>query len=79
MLFAGGPWSVTGSSQINPFVLQAGLQTPSTAVTPAPVYCSSPVSVCVASFKIYDLTSYLGAEPSGSGGLSFTGLVYVAP
>jgi uncharacterized protein (TIGR03437 family) len=78
-LFVSGPWSITGSSQINPFVLQVDLQTPSTAVTPAPVYCSSLSSVCVASFKIYDLTSYLGAgQAPSSGGLSFMGTVYVA-
>jgi uncharacterized protein (TIGR03437 family) len=73
-LYAAGGWSVTSSSQINPFVLQVGLQVPSST---ANLPCL--VNVCTATFEIYDLYSYLGGpQPGSAGGLAFSGEVYVA-
>lgn len=75
-LYAGGGWSVTNFSQTNPFVLAVNLQIPSSAANFA---CPPPnASVCAATFKIYDLTSYLvGLQPNSPGGLAFGGTVYV--
>ena len=71
-LYSVAGWSVTGSSQINPFVLQVSLQIPASAN----LYCQ--LNGCTASFTIYDLASYLnGPPPEFPGGLSFGGVVYV--
>jgi uncharacterized protein (TIGR03437 family) len=76
VLYAGGGWSVTNYSQLNPFVLKVDLQVPS---SPVNLNCQLPnPSACTATFKIYDLTSYLvGLQPGNTGGLAFGGTVYV--
>ena len=76
VLYAGGGWSVTNYSQLSPFVLKADLQVPS---SPISLNCQLPnPSACTATFKIYDLTSYLvGLQPGSTGGLAFGGTVYV--
>jgi uncharacterized protein (TIGR03437 family) len=70
----GGAWSVTNYSQINPFVLKVDLQVPSSS---ANMPCQA--NVCVSTFKVYDLTSYLtgSSQPLTTGGLSFGGAIYV--
>ena len=75
-LYTGGGWSVTNYSQINPFVLKVDLQVPS---SPANFNCQMPnTSACTATFKVYDLNSYLvGVQPGSTGGLAFGGIVYV--
>jgi uncharacterized protein (TIGR03437 family) len=74
-LYAAGGWSVTKSSQTNPFVLEVGLQVPSSS---ANFNCQVPnTSACIATFMVFDLTSYLtGFQPGGTGGLAFGGDVY---
>jgi uncharacterized protein (TIGR03437 family) len=73
-LYATGGWSVTSSAQINPFVLQVGLQVPSSTDNLA---CQS--NVCTAAFEIYDLYSYLSvSQPGIPSGLSFGGEVCLA-
>jgi uncharacterized protein (TIGR03437 family) len=75
-LYTGGGWSVTNFSRTNPFVLKVNLQVPS---SPTNFDCQPPnASVCTATFKIYDLTSYLvDLQPDSKGGLAFGGTVYV--
>jgi uncharacterized protein (TIGR03437 family) len=74
-LYTGGGWSVTNVSQPNPFVLEIGLQVPSST---ADYPCQG--NVCAATFEIYDLPSYITfpAEGITTGGLSFLGAVYVS-
>ena len=71
-LYADGGWSVTGSSQINPFVLQVGLQVPSTS---ANLPCQS--NVCSAVFQIYELNYISPFQPGSVSGLRLGGEVYV--
>jgi len=71
-LYADGGWSVTGSSQINPFVLQVGLQVPSTS---ANLPCQS--NVCSAIFQIYELNYISPFQPGSVSGLRLAGEVYV--
>jgi len=75
-LYTEGGWSVTNYSQTNEFVLKVDLRVPS---SPANFNCQLPnASACAATFKIYDLTSYLaGLQPGSTGGLAFGGMVYV--
>jgi uncharacterized protein (TIGR03437 family) len=75
-LYMSGGWSVTNYSQTNPFVLEVDLRIPS---SPANFDCQPPnTSVCIATFEIYDLNSYLtGSQPGSTGGLAFGGEVYV--
>jgi uncharacterized protein (TIGR03437 family) len=73
-LYAASGWSVTSSAQTNPFVLQVGLQVPSSS---ANLPCL--MNVCTATFEIYDLYSYLsGSQPGSNSDLKFGGEVYVA-
>ena len=72
-LYAPGGWSVTSSSQINPFVLQVSLQVPSSS---ANLTCQS--NVCTAIFEIYDLDYLSAYQPGIPSGLKFVGDVYVA-
>lgn len=76
-LYTSSPWSIIGTSQPNPYVLQVNLQVPSSN---ANFNCQVPnTSACGAGFAIYDLSSYLsGSEPGSVGGLWFSGFVYVA-
>jgi len=72
-LYTAGGWSVTSSSQTNPFVLEVGLQVPSSS---ANLPCQS--DVCRAFFELYDLNSYLSvSQPGIQSGLRFGGEVYV--
>jgi uncharacterized protein (TIGR03437 family) len=67
-------WPITNYAQTNPFVLEVNLQVPSST---ANLYCQE--NVCVASFEVYDLASYLsGPTPGSASGLKFGGEVYVA-
>jgi len=73
-LYAESGWSVTNVSQPNLFVLEVGLQVPSTAN----FACQG--NVCTANFKVYDLPSYITFPAEGestTGGLAFGGTVYV--
>jgi uncharacterized protein (TIGR03437 family) len=76
VLYTPGGWSVTNYSQTSPFVLKVDLQVPASS---ANFNCQPPnTSACVATFKIYDLASYLAAsQPGSTGGLAFGGIVYV--
>ena len=76
VLYTGGGWSVTNYSPMSPFVLKVDLQVPT---SPVSFNCQlQNTSACTATFKVYDLTSYLdGLQPGGSGGLTFGGTVYV--
>jgi uncharacterized protein (TIGR03437 family) len=71
-LYAPGEWSVTSSSQINPFVLQVGLQVPSSS---ASLSCQS--NVCTATFEIYDLFYLSAYQPGIPSGLRLVGDVYL--
>jgi uncharacterized protein (TIGR03437 family) len=76
VLYTGGGWSVTNFSQTNPFVLKVGLQVPASS---ANFNCQVPnTSACAATFRIYELTSFLSdLQPGSTGGLAFGGTVYV--
>ena len=69
-LYAPGG-SLLNYSQPNPFVVEVKLPVPSST---ANLPCQA--NVCVASFEVYDLASYL--TPSSASGLKFLGLYYVA-
>lgn len=72
-LYTAGGWSVTNSSQTNPFVLQVSLQVPSSS---ANLPCHS--NVCAAYFEVYDLNSYLTPpQPGIPSGLRFSGEIYL--
>ena len=78
MLYAGGGWTVMNSSQSTPFVLQVQLRIPSSSANFACQLANT--NACAASFKVYDLSSYLAISSAGGGtGLSFAGIVYVTP
>jgi uncharacterized protein (TIGR03437 family) len=69
-----GGGSLLNYSQTNPFVLEVKLQVPSSTAN-----LSCQANVCVASFEVYDLASYLSGPAAGSAsGLKFLGEVYVA-
>jgi uncharacterized protein (TIGR03437 family) len=78
VLYASGGWSVKSSKQSSPFVLQVDLQVPA---APTDLNCALPnTASCIASFRVYDLTSYLdNLQPGAAGGLSFEGMLYIAP
>jgi uncharacterized protein (TIGR03437 family) len=71
-LYAPGAWTVTSSSQINPFVLQVGLQVPSSSGN---LPCQ--MNVCTATFEIYDLYYLSVYQPGIPSGLKFAADVYV--
>jgi len=76
LLYAGSGWSVKNSAQTNPFVLKVDLQIPSQSTS---FNCSQNAPACLATFRIFDLTSYLiGGQQGAKGGLAFGGIVYVA-
>jgi uncharacterized protein (TIGR03437 family) len=77
-LISGSGWSVTNLSQDGPFVMVVNLQVPPTT---ANMECPAPdSSACLGSFQVDDLTSFLqNAGQGNSGGVAFSGLVYVAP
>jgi hypothetical protein len=76
-LYAQAGWSVTKVSQATPFVVEVDLQVPA---SPANFGCpTTNPSVCVATFQIDDLTSFLRtSQPGSTGGLSFGGNLYVS-
>jgi hypothetical protein len=72
-LYATGG-SLLNYSQPNPFVVEVKLPVPSSTANLA---CQA--NLCVASFEVYDLASYLsGPAPGASSGLKFSGEYYVA-
>jgi uncharacterized protein (TIGR03437 family) len=72
-LYAPGG-SLLNFSQPNPFVVEVKLPVPSSTAN-----LSCQANVCVASFEVYDLASYLsGPAPAASSGLKFSGEYYVA-
>jgi uncharacterized protein (TIGR03437 family) len=77
LLYAAGRWAVTNYSQTNEFVLRVDLQVP---LSPVDFNCQLPdATACAASFRVYDVASYLAAlQPGSTGGLSFGGTVYVS-
>jgi uncharacterized protein (TIGR03437 family) len=76
VFYASGGWSVTNYAQEGPFVLKVDLQLPASS---ANFNCPANTSACLATFQVYELTSYLtGLQPGGTGGLSFAGIVYVS-
>jgi hypothetical protein len=69
-----GDGSLLSYSQTSPFVTEVKLQVPSSTAN-----LSCQANVCVASFEVYDLASYLGGPaPGASSGLKFLGEYYVA-
>lgn len=76
VLYTGGGWTVTNYSQTSPFVLKVDLRVPALS---ANFNCQAPnPSACSATFRIYEITSYLvGLQPGNTGGLAFGGTVYV--
>src|ERR1700733_2316664 len=72
-LFTNGGWSVTSSTQIDPFVLQVGLQVPASSDLLA---CQS--NVCTATFAISALDYISAFQPGSVSGLRFAGMVYIA-
>jgi uncharacterized protein (TIGR03437 family) len=79
-LLSGGGFVVTGYTQTNPFVLDMSLEIPSSAEN---FGCqgANATTACIAGFVVYDLT-YLGVNlgtPQPTGGLGFSGTVFVAP
>jgi uncharacterized protein (TIGR03437 family) len=78
-LFTGAGWSVVSTTQATPFVLQVNLRVPSTN-SDFECPASQNTAACLASFQVLDLNSYFSAAQLGNpGGVSFAGLVYVAP
>jgi uncharacterized protein (TIGR03437 family) len=77
-LYTANGWFITNTSQPNPYVLELGLQIPASSPS---FDCQPPgATACTAPFEIYDLNTYLdGPQPGTPGGLSFGGIVYVAP
>lgn len=77
-LITDAGWSITNYAQAGPFVLDVGLQVPSTTQN---MDCSlgPTTSECAATFQVNDLNSFLSTLPENTGGLSFNGAVYVAP
>ena len=77
VLYAGGGWTVASYSEAGPFVLKVDLQVPSSSTGFNCQVGNTPA--CQASFKVYDLATYLGGlGPGGTGGLAFGGIVYVS-
>jgi hypothetical protein len=76
VFYMSGGWSVTNYSQDGPFVLKLNLQLPASS---ANFNCQQNTPACLATFQVFELTSYLSAsQPGSTGGLSFAGIVYVS-
>jgi uncharacterized protein (TIGR03437 family) len=74
-LYDAGNFPLVSYEALNPFVLQVDLRTPQTT---ANLGCTQ--TSCAAAFSVFDLSTYIaGGSPFGTGGLGFTGFVYVAP
>jgi uncharacterized protein (TIGR03437 family) len=79
-LLSGGGFAVTGYTQLNPFVLDVSLEVPSSA---ANFRCEAlnATTVCLAGFDVYDPGTYLAEYGTSmqTGGLEFSGTIFVAP
>ena len=74
-LYSG--WTVVSVSQLNPFVVEVDMRVPVSGTLSCPATIAP---ACTNDFTVYDLNSYLTAGTFGStGGLSISGIVYVAP